>query len=178
MNDERYRAILARDTSYDGQFVFAVRTTGIYCRPGCPAPRPLQRNVLFYESTDAARAAGYRACKRCRPDEPSDALVRALVAALQQDDRPLPEVATRFSLTERQLRRIVRAHTGRGTREVRDEPKLKRARHMLLNSELSLLDVAYRADFASLLQFSRACQRAYGLAPRQLRAQLRAEGQS
>jgi AraC family transcriptional regulator, regulatory protein of adaptative response / DNA-3-methyladenine glycosylase II len=62
-----YRAVAERDASFDGRFVTAVRTTGIYCRPGCPARTPLRRNVSFYATADEAREAGFRACKRCRP---------------------------------------------------------------------------------------------------------------
>jgi AraC family transcriptional regulator, regulatory protein of adaptative response / DNA-3-methyladenine glycosylase II len=68
MDTERaYQAVKDRDASYDGHFITAVRTTGIYCRPGCPARTPLRRNVTFYATAEEARAAGYRACKRCRP---------------------------------------------------------------------------------------------------------------
>jgi AraC family transcriptional regulator of adaptative response / DNA-3-methyladenine glycosylase II len=176
MDNDRYLAVLRRDTQFDGRFVFAVRTTRIYCRPGCPAPRPLQKNVLFYESGAAARAAGFRACKRCRPDEPSDARARELVAALQTEHGPLPQIAEHFGLTERQLRRIVRAFTGLGTREVRSARRLKMACRLLGQTELPLVDIAYRADFVSVQQFSRVCKRAYGVTPRQLRLQLRAGG--
>ncbi|HEX2409980.1 MAG TPA: Ada metal-binding domain-containing protein [Solirubrobacteraceae bacterium] len=65
--ERRYRAVVKRDSGHDGEFVTAVRTTGIYCRPSCPARTPLARNVSFYATTDEARAAGYRACRRCRP---------------------------------------------------------------------------------------------------------------
>ena len=65
--DRAYRAVTERDSSQDGRFVTAVRTTGIYCRPSCPARTPLPRNVSFYATADDARAAGYRACRRCHP---------------------------------------------------------------------------------------------------------------
>jgi AraC family transcriptional regulator, regulatory protein of adaptative response / DNA-3-methyladenine glycosylase II len=68
MDTERaYQAVTDRDATYDGRFITAVRTTGIYCRPSCPARTPLRRNVTFYATAEEARAAGYRACKRCRP---------------------------------------------------------------------------------------------------------------
>src|SRR5438034_11229129 len=67
-DDARWDAVQRRDRIADGEFVFAVRTTGVYCRPTCPG-RPLRANVAFFATTDAARAAGFRACKRCRPDE-------------------------------------------------------------------------------------------------------------
>ena len=68
-DDARWEAMIARDTSETGPFVIAVKSTGIYCRVGCPARRPLRRNVLFFESVEDARSAGFRACKRCHPDE-------------------------------------------------------------------------------------------------------------
>ncbi len=66
--DPRWAAVGARDASYDGRFVYAVRTTGVYCRPSCPSRRPLPRNVAFFDSGAKARSAGFRACRRCRPD--------------------------------------------------------------------------------------------------------------
>src|SRR5262249_41680093 len=65
--DSRWKAVLARDTRYDGAFVFAVRSTGIYCRPSCPARRPRRQNVVFFQVPAAAEQAGFRSCRRCRP---------------------------------------------------------------------------------------------------------------
>ena len=67
--DERWRSVISRDNAANGAFYYAVATTGVYCRPGCASRPPLRRNVAFYESTEAAEQAGYRPCKRCRPDK-------------------------------------------------------------------------------------------------------------
>ena len=91
--DERYRAIDARDARFDGQFVTAVRSTGIYCRPSCPARTPKPSNVTFYPTSAAAHEAGYRACKRCLPDDVARdeaAMTRALVL-LGGDEPPALE---------------------------------------------------------------------------------------
>ena len=71
LDDARWAAVLARDAAFDGQFVTAVETTGIYCRPSCPAKRPNRVNVRFYDTAEAAERAGFRPCKRCKPGEPS-----------------------------------------------------------------------------------------------------------
>ena len=80
-DDARWRALCARDASADGTFFYAVRTTGVYCRPSCGARRPNRENVAFYESREAARSAGFRPCKRCRPDAPVPGAEQAAVIA-------------------------------------------------------------------------------------------------
>ncbi|KAB0547835.1 bifunctional DNA-binding transcriptional regulator/O6-methylguanine-DNA methyltransferase Ada [Pseudomonas argentinensis] len=120
MSEEcRWQAVCERDAAHDGQFVFAVRSTGIYCRPSCPARRPKRENVSFYHSPPQAEAAGYRPCKRCTPQgsspaEQLDALVTAACRLLDQADKPLAlnELAARIGLSASHLARAFKARTG------------------------------------------------------------------
>ena len=117
--ERRWQAVCERDGAQDGQFVFAVRSTGIYCRPSCPARRPLRQHVCFYSEPSQAEAAGYRACKRCSPRgispaEQLDALVTAACRLLDGDGKPptLGELAARIGLSASHLARAFKARTG------------------------------------------------------------------
>ena len=123
--DSCYKAVQGRDKRFDGHFVTAVRTTGIYCRPSCPAQTPKRENVTFFPHAAAAAAAGYRACKRCRPDAApgsKDWDVRADLAARALrgiesgivDDEGVPGLARRLAVSERHLHRILVAEIGVG----------------------------------------------------------------
>ncbi len=115
MDIERFwHAVLARDRAADGRFVFAVRTTGIYCRPSCPARRPLRRNVLFFSSPEPARAAGFRPCLRCAPDaeERTIAAIRRFLDAHAGDTPPLATLAARAGLSPGHFRKRFTAEIG------------------------------------------------------------------
>src|SRR5690606_27348047 len=120
-----YRAVLARDRRFDGWFYIAVRTTGIYCRPSCPAVTPKRENVVFYRAAATAQRHGFRACKRCRPDaspgspewdQRSDVVGRAmrLIADGVVDREGVAGLARRLAYSERQLNRIMMAELGVG----------------------------------------------------------------
>src|SRR6202046_939497 len=128
-HDRCYRAVASRDARFDGRFVTAVRTTGIYCRPSCPAHTPQRENVTFYPGATAAVAAGFRACKRCRPeaapgsrewDLRGDLAARALraIAAGTIDGSPgdggVPALAKSLHISERHLHRVLVAEVGAG----------------------------------------------------------------
>ncbi|XXF09292.1 bifunctional DNA-binding transcriptional regulator/O6-methylguanine-DNA methyltransferase Ada [Pseudomonas sp. D1-3] len=117
--ERRWQAVCERDAAQDGQFVFAVRSTGIYCRPSCPARRPCRENVSFHDGPAQAEAAGYRPCKRCTPQgsspaEQLDALVTAACRLLDEADKPTPldELAARIGLSASHLARAFKARTG------------------------------------------------------------------
>ena len=124
-HDHCYRAIQSRDARFDGWFVTAVRTTGIYCRPSCPAITPKRANVEFFLAAATAQAHGYRACKRCRPDASpgspewntrADVVGRAmrLIADGLVDRDGVPGLATRLGYSERQVHRLLTAELGAG----------------------------------------------------------------
>lgn len=179
--DERYRAIDARDARFDGQFITAVRSTGIYCRPSCPARTPKPSNVTFYPTAAAAHEAGYRACKRCLPDAApgspewnvrTDAAGRAM--RLIQDGtverEGVPGLARRLGYSPRQLGRILTAELGAGPLALARAHRAHTARMLLVGTDLPAADVAFSAGFASIRQFNDTVRDVFGMPPLQLRA--------
>jgi AraC family transcriptional regulator of adaptative response/methylated-DNA-[protein]-cysteine methyltransferase len=117
--DRCWQALCERDAAFDGRFVFAVRSTGIFCRPSCPARRPARERVVFYTDTEKAKADGFRPCRRCSPCGPSpseqlDALVVAACRLLDETEAPLPlqQLAMRIGLSPAYLSRAFKARTG------------------------------------------------------------------
>ncbi|WEG08061.1 Ada metal-binding domain-containing protein [Microbacterium horticulturae] len=179
--DERYRAIDARDTRFDGQFITAVRSTGIYCRPSCPARTPKPSNVTFYPTAAAAHEAGYRACKRCLPDAApgspewnlrTDAAGRAM--RLIQDGvierEGVPGLARRLGYSARQLGRILTTELGAGPLALARAHRAHTARMLLVGTDLPAADVAFSAGFASIRQFNDTIREVFGMPPLALRA--------
>ncbi|MDO5504965.1 MAG: AlkA N-terminal domain-containing protein [Pseudoxanthomonas suwonensis] len=176
------RARLARDPRFDGLFFTAVKTTGIYCRPLCPAPPPKPANVDYYRSAAEAEAAGFRPCLRCRPElspaqggwRRGDTLVaRALrlIEAGALDDAPLADIARRLHLGERHLRRLFVDTLGVSPQQVQATRRLLFAKQLLSESRLPMTDVAAASGFRSLRRFNAAFSSAYGIPPTRLRGQ-------
>lgn len=179
--DERYRAIDARDTRFDGQFVTAVRSTGIYCRPSCPARTPKPSNVTFYPTSAAAHEAGYRACKRCLPeaapgspewDLRGDIAGRAmrLIADGVVEREGVPGLARRLGYSPRHLTRLLVAELGAGPLALARAQRAHTARMLLVSTDLPAADVAFSAGFASVRQFNDTVREVFGLTPTALRA--------
>ncbi|MHA7287909.1 DNA-3-methyladenine glycosylase 2 family protein [Arthrobacter sp. MDT3-44] len=177
---QQYRAIDARDVRFDGQFVTAVSSTGIYCRPSCPARTPKPANVTFYRTSAAAHEAGYRACKRCLPEavpgDPewnlrSDAAARAmrLITDGEVDRTGVPGLAARLGYSPRHLNRILRDELGAGALALARAHRAQTARALLTGSPLRFADVAFAAGFGSIRQFNETVQQVFDLTPRQLR---------
>ncbi|PJK00734.1 DNA methylase [Lysobacteraceae bacterium NML91-0213] len=177
------RARLSRDARFDGLFFTAVRSTGIYCRPVCPAPPPRRGNVTYYPNAAAAEAAGFRPCLRCRPElapgegswrRGDDTLARAL--QLIDDgalaDAPLATLAARVQLGERQLRRLFVERIGAAPVAVHTTRRLLFAKQLLTETTLPVTTVAMESGFGSLRRFNAAFRAAYGMAPRDLRRQV------
>lgn len=188
--DERYRVIQSRDRRFDGQFVTAVRSTGIYCRPSCPARTPNPGNVTFYATSAAAHEAGYRACKRCLPeaapgspawDVRGDVAARAmrLIADGVVDREGVPGLARRLGYSSRHLTRLLSAELGAGPLALARAHRAHTARMLLVGTDLPSADVAFASGFTSIRQFTDTVGEVFGLAPLQLRARRRsAEGAS
>ncbi|KNC20497.1 hypothetical protein AC792_00300, partial [Arthrobacter sp. RIT-PI-e] len=177
---QQYRAIDARDVRFDGQFVTAVSTTGIYCRPSCPARTPRPAHVRFYPTSAAAHEAGYRACKRCLPEAVpgnprwnlrSDVSARAmrLIAEGEVDRTGVPGLAARLGYSTRQLNRVLREELGAGALALARAQRAQTARTLLTGSDLSTADVAFAAGFGSIRQFNDTLRQIFDLTPRQLR---------
>ena len=171
-----YHALKTRDQRFDGRFYTAVLTTGIFCRPVCPAVTPKRANVEFYPSAEAAIAHGFRPCLRCRPEaapgSPASAGVHATVAravrlieqgALQEGS--IADLADRLGVGDRHLRRIFKAHTGVTPQEHAKARRLLRARQLIVDSNLTMTEIADIAGFSSLRRFNDAMKQAYGQAP-------------
>jgi AraC family transcriptional regulator of adaptative response / DNA-3-methyladenine glycosylase II len=174
------RAIRSRDARFDGWFFCAVVTTGIYCRPSCPA-RPHLKNLRFYPSAAAAQQAGFRACKRCRPDASpgspewnvrSDLIARAmrLIADGVVDREGVTGLAGRLGYSIRQIQRELSAEVGAGPLALARAQRAQTARVLLETSALPMTDVAFAAGFASIRTFNDTVQEVFAQSPTQLRA--------
>ncbi|GCD33949.1 DNA-3-methyladenine glycosylase [Streptomyces chrestomyceticus JCM 4735] len=182
MDDEtRYEAVCSRDARFDGEFFFAVVTTGIYCRPSCPAVTPKRANVRFYPSAAAAQGAGFRACRRCRPDAvPGSAEwnVRAdLVGRAMRfigdgviDREGVGGLARRLGYSARQVQRQLTAELGAGPVALARARRAHTARLLLQTTSLPVTDLAFAAGFASIRQFNDTMREIYASTPSELRA--------
>lgn len=175
-----YRAVKSRDRRFDGVFYTAVRTTGIYCRPSCPARTPAFRNVTFHPSAASAQAAGFRACKRCLPDATpgspdwdvsATAAGRAmrLIADGVVDREGVEGLARRVGYTPRHLTRIVTAELGAGPLALARARRAQTARVLIETTELSYADVAFASGFSSVRQFNDTLREVYASSPTELR---------
>ncbi len=178
--DAMYRAVVARDRRFDGRFVFGVATTGIYCRPSCPARTPLAANVRYFVVAAAAVAAGFRACKRCRPDSvPGDrqwdhrgdlaARALVLVGSGAVDEGGVSGLAKQLSVSERHLHRTMVEEIGVGPLALARTRRAQLARMLLDQTDLSVTDVAFAAGFASVRQFNDVIRAEFGSTPSDLR---------
>ncbi|WP_418275152.1 Ada metal-binding domain-containing protein [Isoptericola jiangsuensis] len=182
--DERYRAIAARDARFDGQFFTAVRTTGIYCRPSCPARTPKPQNVAFYLTSAAAHDAGFRACRRCLPeaapgtpawDLRGDLAGRAmrLVSDGVVDREGVPGLAARLGYTPRHLHRVLTAELGAGPLALARARRAQTARDLLTSTALSVSDVAFAAGFGSIRQLNDTVRAVFATTPSDLQRRAR-----
>lgn len=178
--DAAYRAVETRDNRFDGQFYTAVRTTRIYCRPGCPARTPHRRNVDFYPTSAAAQAAGYRACKRCLPDaapgSPQWNLRADTVGAAMRligdgvvDREGVPGLAARLGYTPRHLGRLLTAELGASPLALARARRAHSARMLLTSTLMPVSDVAFAAGFASIRQFNDTIREVFDTDPSSLR---------
>ncbi|MEV4636285.1 AlkA N-terminal domain-containing protein [Actinoplanes sp. NPDC049548] len=175
-----YRAVDSRDQRFDGWFYTAVRTTGIYCRPSCPAATPKRENVTFYPSAAAAQRGGFRACRRCRPDAApgspewdvrADVVGRAmrLIADGVVDREGVPGLAGRLGYTERHLHRMLTAELGAGPLALARAQRAQTARILIETTDLGLAEIAFAAGFGSVRQFNDTIQEVYARSPGGLR---------
>ncbi|GAA1842253.1 AlkA N-terminal domain-containing protein [Pseudonocardia ailaonensis] len=177
-----YRAVTSRDSRFDGVFITAVRTTGIYCRPSCPATTPHRRNVEFFPTAGAAQQHGYRACRRCLPDavpgspewnSRSDLAARAmrLIADGVVERTGVTGLAARLGYSERHLTRIVTAELGAGPLALARAHRAHTARLLIETTPMSMADIAFAAGFASVRQFNDTVREVYAVTPSVLRTE-------
>ncbi|WP_371674354.1 DNA-3-methyladenine glycosylase 2 family protein [Streptomyces sp. NBC_00289] len=179
--DSRYEAVRSRDARFDGEFFFAVETTGIYCRPSCPAVTPKRRNVRFYATAAAAQGSGFRACRRCRPDAvpgSADWNVRADVVGRAMrligdgvvDREGVAGLATRLGYSARQVQRQLTTELGAGPVALARAQRAHTARVLLQTTELAITEIAFASGFASVRQFNDTVRAVYAATPSTLRA--------
>lgn len=179
--DTRYEAVRSRDARFDGEFFFAVETTGIYCRPSCPAVTPKRSNVRFFATAAAAQGSGFRACRRCRPDAVpgsaewnvrADAVGRAmrLIGDGVVDREGVAGLAARLGYSPRQVQRQLTAELGAGPVALARAQRAHTARVLLQTTELPITQIAFAAGFASVRQFNDTIRAVYASTPSELRA--------
>ncbi|MFE6891145.1 bifunctional transcriptional activator/DNA repair enzyme AdaA [Streptomyces sp. NPDC057694] len=179
--DTRYEAVRSRDARFDGEFFFAVETTGIYCRPSCPAVTPKRQNVRYYTTAAAAQGSGYRACRRCRPDAVpgsaewnvrADVVGRAmrLIGDGVVDREGVGGLAGRLGYSARQVQRQLTAEVGAGPVALARAQRAHTARVLLQTTPLPVTEIAFAAGFASVRQFNGTMREVYARTPTQLRA--------
>jgi AraC family transcriptional regulator of adaptative response / DNA-3-methyladenine glycosylase II len=184
-----YRAVQSRDRRFDGVFYTAVRTTGIYCRPSCPARTPASANVSFHPTAASAQAAGYRACKRCLPDATpgspewdvaADVAGRAmrLIADGLVDREGVGGLARRVGYTPRHLGRLLGRELGAAPLALARARRAQTARVLIETTDLPLTDVAFAAGFASIRQFNETVREVYAASPTELRGRGRVRRQA
>ena len=177
LDSERcYQALKAHDARFDGVFFTGVRTTGIYCRPVCPARLPKFESCLFFRHAAAAERAGFRPCLRCRPElapgrSPVEAASRLAAAAAARieagalNDGSLEDLACSLEVSSRQLRRVVESELGVTPIELAQTQRLLLAKRLLTESTLSMADVAFASGFSSVRRFNALFRERYGLNP-------------
>ncbi len=179
--EDCYRAIEVKDGRFDGWFITAVTSTGIYCRPSCPARTPQARNVRFYATAAAAQEAGFRACKRCRPDASpgspewdlrGDLVGRAmrLISDGVVDREGVGDLARRLGYSERHLHRCLSESLGAGPLALARASRAQNARVLLERTDLAIADVALTAGFSSVRQFNTSMRAVFAITPTDLRA--------
>jgi AraC family transcriptional regulator of adaptative response / DNA-3-methyladenine glycosylase II len=177
---QRYEAAVSKDARFDGVFFIAVTSTGIYCRPSCPAITPKRANMRFYPSAAAAQEAGFRACKRCFPDASpgspewnvrADLAARAmrLIADGMVDREGVTGLARRLGYSERQVNRMVTAELGAGPLALARAQRAQTARVLIETTTLPLSEIAFAAGFASIRQFNATIREVFAAAPGELR---------
>lgn len=181
-HDACYRAVSSRDARFDGRIFTGVKTTGIYCRPICPARTPKSTNVVFFATAAAAQEAGFRSCLRCRPECSPDlaiwrgtsntvsrglALIEA--GALDGDDASVDRLATRLGMGERQLRRLFQQHLGASPVTVAQTRRVLFAKQLIAETTMPLAHVALAAGFGSVRRFNAVFQKLYDRPPGKFR---------
>lgn len=177
---ECYQALLTRDARFDGAFFVGVATTGIYCRPVCPARTPRPENCAYFRSAASAEQSGYRPCLRCRPElAPGGATIDAVgrLASAVADrladgslgGRSVEAVAAELGVSARHLRRVVKSEFGVSPIQLAQTQRLHLAKRLLTDTNLPVIEVAYESGFASLRRFNHLFRSRYRLSPTDLR---------
>lgn len=172
----KWQAVIECDKSYDGLFFYGVKTTGIFCRPACRAKNPRRENVVFFSNSDQAIAAGFRPCKKCRPDilvfEPDVELVQKALAIFDQQYNlsiEVGEVSKLLGVSAPHLTRLFKQHLGFTPAQYLTKLRVDSAAKLLEQTDLNILEVAYTAGFISLSNFYKFFKAQIGDTPNKFR---------
>jgi AraC family transcriptional regulator of adaptative response / DNA-3-methyladenine glycosylase II len=179
-HDACYRAISLRDPRFDGRIFVGVKTTGVYCRPVCPARTPRSQNIIFYPTAAAAQEAGFRPCLRCRPETAPDlgawrgtsntvSRALALIEAGSLDEGDVDALADRLGVGERQLRRLFRQHLGASPVAVAQTRRVLLAKQLIHETRLPMAEIAFASGFSSIRRFNETFQTLFRRPPIALR---------
>ena len=179
MTAEQWQAIKQRDAAYDGRFYYAVSTTGIVCKPSCPGRRCLPKNVIIFNTLPEALQAGYRPCRRCRPDQAgfkgaqAELATRASNYMAEHLSEPfrLGQIAEALFINKSYLARTYRKITGRTLLETHTRLRMQKACELLTHNEFSITQVSFRVGFTSSAYFCRVFRETIGVSPRAWRTQ-------
>lgn len=182
--DMVYKAILAHDTEFDGIYYVGIKSTGIFCRPSCRSRIPKKENIVVFDSIERAGKAGFRPCKRCRPDEPGrhgpDAQLAGRLMDLVQKGYnrrlTLAGMAVNLNVSQYHLQRVFKRIIGITPAQYLHNLRMAKARQLLERGDLPIRNIAFGVGFSSLSHFASAFQKANGLSPSKYREQLRRPG--
>lgn len=174
--DEMYEAIIANDENYDGLFFYAVKSTGIFCRPSCPSKKPLRENVRFFKTASDAKTAGFRPCKRCRSDlfsyrpmEEIAGLVKKHLDDLYEKQAAWNDGLRELGLSQRRIVEVFKTAYGMTPKAYMDNLKLKEAKRLLTETDNAVIDIAAAVGFGGLSTFNRFFKEQTGYSPVQYR---------
>lgn len=182
-----YRALTSRDPRFDGRFFAAVKTTGIYCRPVCPAPKPHKRNVTYFACAAAAEDAGFRPCLRCRPEATPGTpawtgtattvrrAMRMIDGGALDSGGSVEALAERLGMGARNLRRLFIEHVGASPKSVSLTRRIHFAKNLLDTTSLPVTEIVYAAGFSSIRRFNDAFRRTFGRSPSEVRSAVSSE---
>lgn len=176
--DTMWKATISCDPAYDGVFFYAVKTTGIFCRPSCKSRVPNDENVSFYLYSEEAKRAGYRPCKRCRPDlslkkyDPFSFILEDTMMLIESNyvqNISLNDIASTVGVSRFHLNRIFKERTGYTPRKYLEEVRVKKAKELLLTTNFNSTEIGYQIGYQSISSFYNAFKRNTGLSPRRFR---------
>ncbi|HEX5743841.1 MAG TPA: Ada metal-binding domain-containing protein [Candidatus Saccharimonadales bacterium] len=168
----KYHAVLENDKKYDGIFYCATKNTGMYCRPSCAVRPSSRKECFFFTTVKGAKLSGYQACKRCRPGRiKSDLSLKILnnIDAGAVNDKGVRGLADSLHISERHLRRIVHDRTGVSPLHLDREKRLAKAKLLITQTNLPIVEVAFTVEFSSLRQFNDVFKRTFKISPREMR---------
>lgn len=177
--EEKWKAVLSCDTTYDGQFFYGVKTTGIFCRPSCKSKDPKQKNIVFFDTEEQARENGFRPCKRCRPDvleyEPQKEKaekIKLIYDRYFSDHNQLQEELKKLTLSRNRIIQLFQSQYEKTPVEYLNELRIMSAKQLLRQTQDTILQIALQSGFESLSTFYAQFRRLTGISPNAYRKRL------